>query len=87
MALLEVILSRQLLEYILKSFNDDMVIPSLFVDRGHAYNDHAFDFDKWVYSAGVQFRVMTIAPSSSYSVIQSKSYGLSIVKIDLTMPN
>ena len=47
----------------LKPFNDDMVIPSLFVDGGYTYNDHAFDFDKWVYSAGVQFRVMTpIAP-------------------------
>ena len=47
----------------LKPFNDDQVIPSLFVDGGYAFNDHAFDFGKWVYSAGLQFRVMTpIAP-------------------------
>lgn len=47
----------------LKPFNDDQVIPSLFLDGGYAYNDHAFNFSQWVYSAGLQFRVMTpIAP-------------------------
>ena len=58
----------------LKPLNDDQIIPSLFVDGGYAYNNHAFKFDQWVYSAGLQVRVMTpIAP-----VILVFSYPLKI---------
>lgn len=47
----------------LKPFNDDQVIPSLFVDGGYIYNDQDFNFNSWVYSTGLQFRIMTpIAP-------------------------
>ena len=47
----------------LKPMNNDQVIPSLFVDGGYVYNQHDFDFRKWVYSTGLQVRVMTpIAP-------------------------
>ena len=47
----------------LKAMNNDQVIPSLFVDGGYVYNKHDFDFNKWVYTAGCQMRVMTpIAP-------------------------
>lgn len=47
----------------LKPLNNDMVIPSLFVDGGYTFNKHDFDFSKWVYSAGLQVRVMTpVAP-------------------------
>ena len=47
----------------LKPFNDDQVIPSLFVDGGYIFNDQDFNFNSWVYSTGLQFRIMTpIAP-------------------------
>jgi outer membrane protein insertion porin family len=47
------------LNMFLPTLQQDQVIPSLFIDGGYVYNQHDFDFNKWVYSAGVQVRVAT----------------------------
>ena len=43
----------------LPQFFGDMVQSSAFVDGGYIYNQKDFDFKKWEYSTGVQFRVQT----------------------------
>jgi len=37
----------------------DMVQSSAFIDGGYIYNQKDFDFSKWEYSTGLQFRVQT----------------------------
>ena len=66
------------LNMFLKPYNDDQVIPSLFLDGGYVYNDHAFDFSQWVYSTGLQVRVITpVAP-----IVLVFSYPLKIDGVD-----
>ena len=66
------------LNMFLKPFNDDQIIPSVFIDGGYVFNEHAFNFNQWVYSTGLQVRVMTpVAP-----IVLVFSYPLKIDGVD-----
>ena len=53
------LLTTASLNLFLPQFMGDAVQMSAFIDGGYIYNQHQFDFDKWVYTAGVQARIQT----------------------------